>query len=151
VDNAINSALGSLGLIDPESANAPVGVMRVNELQRLADVIDGLSNTSWIAEDAGRPIAYRYGRVVVPGTISGAAWADRDNEYITHGFTMDGSTSPGSCPINCTNNNEIYAFHPGGAHMLLGDGAVRLIPDTTSIRIIGRLLTRAAGEPLQVP
>ena len=59
VDNAINTALYSMGLIDAASYNSPVGVMRVNELQRFADITDGLSNTSWIVEDAGRPFLYR--------------------------------------------------------------------------------------------
>lgn len=151
VDNNISSALGSLGLIDPQSASAPQGVMRVNELQRFADVIDGLANTSWLAEDASRPTRYRFGRVKVSGFVSGAAWADRDNEYNTHGYTPDGSASPGPCPINCNNDNEIYSFHPGGAHLLIGDGSVRLVAETTDMRVIGRLLTRAGGEALQMP
>lgn len=151
VDNNISSALGSLGLIDPQSASAPQGVMRVNELQRFADVIDGLSNTSWLAEDASRPTRYAFGRVKVSGFVSGAAWADRDNEYLTHGYTQDGSASPGPCPINCNNDNEIYSFHPAGAHLLIGDGSVRLVAETTDMRVIGRLLTRAGGEALQVP
>ena len=46
--------------------------------------------------------------------MSGSGWANRDNEYITHGFTYDGVNSPGPCPVNCTNNNEVYSFHPGG-------------------------------------
>jgi len=113
--------------------------MRVNELQRFADVIDGLSNTSWLAEDASRPTRYRFGRVMVSGYVSGAAWADRDNEYITHGYAPDGSASPGPCPINCNNDNEIYSFHPAGAHMLIGDASVRLVPETTRFAEYGPL------------
>jgi prepilin-type processing-associated H-X9-DG protein len=52
------------------------------------------------------------------------------------------------CAINCTNNNEIYAFHPGGAMCLLGDGSVRFIAEIISIRVIGRLLTAAGREPV---
>jgi prepilin-type processing-associated H-X9-DG protein len=76
---------------------------------------------------------------------------DSDNAYTTHGFTPDGTSSPGPCPINCSNDNELFSFHPGGAHVLLGDGSVRLVPETTDIRVIGRLLTRAGGEALQMP
>ena len=125
--------------------------MRVNELQRFADVLDGLSNTACIGEDAGRPTAYRFGRAIASGTVTGAAWADRNNEYVTHGYSPDGSVTPGPCPINCTNDNEIYSFHPGGAHLLFADATVRFVSQSTDIRVIGCLLTRAAGEASQMP
>ena len=153
VDNAINSALRSGAYAPPNNliddlggaAVSYLGVMRVNEFQRIADMLDGTSNTIFICEDAGRPARYRAGKAV-SGTVSGAGWADRDNEYITHGFTADGVSSPGPCPINCTNDNEIYGFHPNGAVCVLGDGSARLISQNTSIRVVGRLITRAGGE-----
>ncbi len=145
VNNQIYTALGPLGLIDPATQAAPHGVMRINQLQGFAQIVDGSSNTMWICEDAGRPTRYRR-RSVFSGHITGAGWADRDNAYWTHGYTQDGVNFPGACAINCTNANEIYAFHPGGAMCLLGDASVRLVGDTVEIRIIGRLLTAAAGE-----
>jgi type II secretory pathway pseudopilin PulG len=148
VDNAINSALGPLGLIDADSQARPQGVMRVNSLQSFSDITDGSSNTMWICEDAGRPMRFQGKKPVPGGSFSGAPWADRDNEYITHGYTTDGTASPGLCPINCTNNNEIYSFHPGGAMCLLGDGSVRFVAETVSIRIVGRLLTAGGKEPV---
>jgi prepilin-type N-terminal cleavage/methylation domain-containing protein len=148
VNNRINPALGPLGLFDPESQARPNGIMRVNLLQAFSDIIDGTSNTMWICEDAGRPRLFQKKGTSSSNNVSGAGWADRDNEYITHGYTNDGLTTPGPCPINCTNNNEIYAFHPGGAMCLLGDGSVRFIAETVSIRIIGRLLTATAREPV---
>jgi len=151
VNNAINANLGPLNLIDDASENSPHGVMRVNELQRFADIIDGTSNTFWIAENAGRPGLYRRGRLVNGSTISGSSWADRDNEYITHGFSNDGVSSPGPCAINCSNNNEIYSFHSAGSMVVFGDGSVRLLASNTEMRVVGALITRAAGETVQVP
>jgi prepilin-type N-terminal cleavage/methylation domain-containing protein len=152
VDNAINQGLYSLLWIDDASAASPEGVMRVNELQRFGDIKDGLSNTMWIFEDAGRPQLWLTGhKQGTSNTVSGGGWTDRDNEFITHGFTYTGLNSPGKCPINCTNNNEIYSFHPGGALGVVGDGAVRFLSDTTDIRVVGRLLTRRAGEVVEVP
>ncbi|WP_425614264.1 DUF1559 domain-containing protein [Anatilimnocola sp. NA78] len=150
VNNAISAALLGAGLIDAQTAASPQGVMRVNEFQRLADITDGTSNTFWIAENAGRPGLYRTGHKLVSGTtISGAGWTDRDNEYITHGFSLDGATSGGACPINCTNNNEIYGFHPAGAMVIFGDGAIRMLSANTPIRVVGALLTRSGGETTQ--
>lgn len=138
--------LFALGLIDAETNRARVGMMRLNQLQTFADCLDGLTNTFWVAEDGGRPQLYRYGRKRIQGTVSGAGWADRENEYIIHGYSNDGVTSTGPCPLNCTNNNEIYSFHPQGAHVLMGDASVRILPQTTPMRLVGRLVTRQAFE-----
>ena len=148
-NNAINSALLALGLIDQESFDNRNGVMRVNELCRFANITDGLSNTLVIAEDAGRPGRYRTGGKKISGTQSDGGWANRDNEYITHGYTGDGNSSPGPCSINCTNNNEIYAFHSGGAMILMGDASVPFLAANTDMHVVGRLITRQGGEALQ--
>jgi prepilin-type N-terminal cleavage/methylation domain-containing protein len=144
-------ALNPLGLIDggTNGAKAPRGAMPVNVVRPLADLLDGTSHTMAIAEDAGRPRLYRKGQKLVPGsTVSGAGWADRDNEYILHGFTADGVSAPGPCAINCTNNNEIYSFHPGGALAAFCDGSVHYIKQAVGTRVVGRLVTVAGGEPV---
>ena len=80
------------------------------------------------------------------GRFSGGGWADREAEYITHGFTSDGTTSPGPCAINCTNNNEIFAFHSGGANIVFGDASVRFVSTSVSIRTVSAMITRMGGE-----
>jgi prepilin-type N-terminal cleavage/methylation domain-containing protein len=137
-----------LGLIDAQTNSRRVGMMRVNELQTFADCLDGLTNTFWITECAGRPARYNAGRIRAPGTVSGAGWADRENEYIVHGFSYDGLTSTGPCPLNCTNANEIYSFHPNGAHVIMGDGSVRLLPNQTPMRLVAAMVTRQAFEAM---
>ncbi len=47
---------------------------------------------------------------------------------------------------NCTSNNEIYAFHPGGANMLFADGSVHFLKESTDPRVVVYLITRAGGE-----
>lgn len=149
LNNAIEATnLFNLGLIDAKSKAAPYSVMKVNECQPLSEVLDGLSNTMAVCEDAGRSKAYRAGGKLFSGTISGAPWADFENYYITHGYNDSGSASPGPCAINCNNNNEIYAFHPAGAHCLFLDGSVRLLQKSISMRVVGALLTKKGGEPL---
>jgi len=152
VNNAINRSLYALRVIDEQSYRNPYGVMRVNQLQRFADIDDGLSNTMWIFEDAGRPIHWLANHTM--GTrrnISGTGWANRHNEYITHGYNFSGTGSPGACAINCTNNNEIYSFHINGAQGIVGDGSVRFVSEAVEMRVIGRLLTRQAGEIVELP
>lgn len=150
VNNGVNQALYGLQLIDHGTYENPRGVMRVNELQRFADIKDGLTNTMWIYEDAGRPqlwlAKHQRGN---SSTVTGAAWADRDAEYILHGYTLDGLRVPGPCAVNCTNNNEIYGFHPGGAMGVAGDGSVHFISELVNIRIVARLITRAGNELIE--
>jgi len=151
VNNGVATRLYGYGAIDELTYRNYRGVMRVNELQRFADIQDGLSNTTWIQEDAGRPFEYIAGHQRGNRTnITGAAWADRDNEYILHGYNYKG-TGAGPCAINCSNNNEIYGFHPGGAMALLGDGSVRFLSETIETRIIAAMITRNAGERIQLP
>jgi hypothetical protein len=56
---------------------------------RVADMTDGTSNTPLLHGDARRPSPYRVGR-----RVSGAAGADRENEFITHGFTRTWRPTP---------------------------------------------------------
>lgn len=45
---------------------------------------------------------------------------------------------------------EVYAFHPGGANAVLGDGSTRLLSEEIDIRVFARLVTRAGGEVASV-
>ena len=62
------------------------------------------------------------------------------------GSTPDGATKPGPCAINCTNDHEVYSFHPGGANAVFADGSVHFLKASLDIRIFARLATRAGGE-----
>ncbi len=113
----------------------------------IASVTDGLSNTILIAEDAGRLDLYRVGKKVSAGPVSGGAWADYASEYYVHGFSNDGATiNGGACVINCTNDNEIYSFHTGGALSLRGDGSVFFLKASTSPQVLVAAISRAGGE-----
>jgi prepilin-type processing-associated H-X9-DG protein len=101
----------------------------------------------WICEDAGRPQLFRANHQRI-GTsrASGASHIDRDNEYILHGYNAAGTSHPGPCHINCTNDNEMYSFHPAGAMVLMGDGSVRLLSTNAQFKIVAAMLTKGGGE-----
>jgi prepilin-type N-terminal cleavage/methylation domain-containing protein len=142
------TGLNPLGLLDPGTAAVSGhGVMKVNEMIRFAEITDGLSNTFWLDECAGRPKRYRRGLKLVSGLQSGNASAYSDaNEHIIHGATPTGSPQTGPFAINATNEDEMYAFHPAGAMAGFGDGSVRFLMETIDMKIAAAMVTRGGGE-----
>ena len=144
----IDTRLVDLGLVD-RAANYQ-GVLTKNYLTRLADITDGASQTILVTEHAGRPKLWRAGRPV-PGIYAiVAAWVGWTFTF-GQGSTPDGATKPGPCAINCTNDREVYSFHPGGANAVFADGSVHFLKASIDIRIFARLVTRAGGEVATIP
>jgi prepilin-type N-terminal cleavage/methylation domain-containing protein/prepilin-type processing-associated H-X9-DG protein len=138
-----DAELARRGLIDPAASYE--GAFQINRTTRLADILDGTSNTILMAECAGRPQLWQ-GRKQVPNVwLSGGPWASR-NLLWCKGSTPDGSAPYGPCAINCTNDREVYSFHSGGANVAFADGSVRFLSADLSIRVFARLVTRAGGE-----
>jgi prepilin-type processing-associated H-X9-DG protein len=141
-------------LIDIAAYNNPFGAIYGNQIGGLQQITDGTSNTILLCEDAGRPIKYVSGpKPASPAynSVTGARWADDENYFHLHGAKMDGSGSAGPCGINCHNDNEIFAFHPGGANTLFCDGSVRFLLKTMEQRILAALITRSAGDTATQP
>lgn len=147
VMNSIFAALKGMNLVDDASADGFTGMMQTNTVDTFARCQDGLSNTMWTVENAGRPTRYVSGWKTVTGSdLTGSAWIDPQNQISLNGTDFTGTNSFGPCAINCTNNNEIYSFHPNGAMVVMGDNAVRFLPSNTSMRVVARLVTAQAGE-----
>jgi prepilin-type N-terminal cleavage/methylation domain-containing protein len=150
VNNAISADLrdgAGAGYTDDLGPPGPIyrGVMQGNKVCRVNQITDGTSNTLVVAEDAGRPQRYFRSKPMT-AAVSGGAWADRDNEYITHGWQYNTDASAGPCAVNCSNDNEMYSFHYSGCSIVLADGTVRFLRDDVNIRIVGRLITMSGGE-----
>lgn len=123
------------------------GIMMRERYTRVRDVSDGLSNTILVAECAGRPQLWRIGRPVLnKKTAEGNGWADPNCGFSLSGTNANGAGSGGLCVVNCTNDSEIYSFHPSGANVVFGDGSVRFIQQTIQPEILGGLCTRAGKE-----
>jgi prepilin-type processing-associated H-X9-DG protein/prepilin-type N-terminal cleavage/methylation domain-containing protein len=139
----IDTRLVDFGLVDP-AANYK-GVLSDNYLARFADVTDGASQTLLVTECAGRPKLWRAGRPISGGYVSGGVWVSGTLMF-GQGSTHDGATKLGPCAINCTNDKEVYSFHPGGANAVFADGSVHFLNAGLSMRVFARLVTRAGGE-----
>lgn len=132
----------------------------------IAAISDGTSNTMMCVEDSGRPQIYVLGKATTSTTKDGWGWADIQAGYSLDGTTADGLTTgkadcvvpsgpctmtkptTGTAPygVNMTNDSEMYAFHVGGAHVLMCDGSVRFISANIAASTLGALATRNTGD-----
>jgi prepilin-type N-terminal cleavage/methylation domain-containing protein len=160
-DYAVDDGVGS-GWMDANNVPHPAGVdtrglLHGNVAPPIATITDGTSNTIMVSEDAGRPQYWLNGRLIPDGTPcaslgngesgntiytnegSGWGWADYNSEFYTDG---DGSRQH----TNWSSNNEVYAFHPGGANHVFADGSVHFIKATTAPSVFVWLISPAGGE-----
>jgi len=126
----------------PFSYNSGTTIREMN----WASVTDGLSNTIFYIEDAGRNDEYVARKRLTGANAVGGAWSDEAAEFGFQGCTPPNDTRPGLTVMNCTNDGEPYSFHPGGINVGMCDGSVRFIAETISIRNFARLITAQGGE-----
>lgn len=159
VGTQLNAALPPARRInDPRNC----GVLQ-RRSSKLAEITDGLSNTILVVECAGRPNLYQNGRLVADGTTpktwsgsrsvtrpfpTGGVWASHNKGFLIDGAQGDGNTAirPGTCGINCSNDNEVYSFHTGGSNVLLTDGSVRFLSASLAIEELAAMVSRNGGE-----
>ena len=128
----------------PKADGTFLGVLGHNIHRQITDVTDGSSNTILLAEDAGRNQVWAMGKFVGSSGATGA-WANPGTEIDINGFNPVTMSAPGPCGVNCTNNNEVYAFHPGMANALFTDGSVRTLKAGLDVNILLRLADRDDG------
>ena len=119
-----------------------------SKAKRVADIFDGTSNTIMISESAGRPLLY-IERQLQEDQIPSGGWGHHESFYALDGSVAGTVDGPGDCVINCHNDRETFAFHPGGANHSITDGSVRFVSDTVSSRAYAALVT-SDGESTSV-
>jgi hypothetical protein len=126
--------------IKPLLAADPVNASRV------AEVIDGTTKTLLLCESAGRPDFF-IGRVKQTSKqLNDGGWGHHENDYGLDGaVSKTNNASPGNCVINAHNDNETYAFHPGGATHVMVDGSVKFLSEDITPTIYAALITEAGS------
>jgi prepilin-type N-terminal cleavage/methylation domain-containing protein len=161
-----NSAVWTaLGMNYPGNENIN-GVLTANRQTRMAEVLDGLSNTLLVGESGNRHegwvISRKYADSSTPGWLVRGAWASESNNIVCAGTAgpivfpppnpLKVSTAaqvPGAVSINGWNQGELYSFHAGICNVTLGDGSVRNLSATISLKALQKLAARADGMPLE--
>lgn len=101
--------------------NPPKGILIHDTMIRIADVLDGTSNTLIVAEDT--------------------AWGD--GQWINGRNVFDQAFAINAAPKF---ENDIRSDHPGGANAARADGSVSFLPESTELFVLGAICSRADGE-----
>lgn len=109
------------GLLPPVNIQLPGNYRRQGV--SYGEIRDGASQTIVVMEDADRPAE------------EGGMWANGHNC-----FAHDNG------PVNADPSNELFSRHPGGAHVLFGDGSTRFLSESIDLAAIGGFSTRHGGE-----
>ena len=135
------------------------------------DVTDGLTNTLMMYESAGRAHWYVYNEREPGGAASpqmyvgyGAVWGEEREAwtsnvlgtYLAPSLVTPASTPGGEPTVTLFAGSEIvnvtnfysapYSFHPGGLHLLLGDGSARYISENINVDTLWSMSSCAGGE-----
>ncbi|MBX9678207.1 MAG: DUF1559 domain-containing protein [Gemmataceae bacterium] len=149
------------------------GILTKSGTVAIADVTDGTSNTIFVAESGGRPFLYRNGVKVnsnyKAAGVNGGGWCRPASDLWLIGTSKGGTAVGGPVTVNANNgfdhggsyplavgtpalgpdpSGAIYAFHSGGANILLSDGSVRFLDEQIAPGTIAALVTRAGGETI---
>jgi prepilin-type N-terminal cleavage/methylation domain-containing protein/prepilin-type processing-associated H-X9-DG protein len=122
-----------------------VGGERIEYRITPAHVRDGLSNSMLLFEDAGRGDLYREGQLVEPGGAPDGEWASHKAYFVIEEHCRRTQL------MNCTNRDEVYGFHPGGANFLFADGSVHRLFASIDPETFVSLFTRHAGDVARLP
>ncbi len=100
------------------------------------------------------------GGEIGPAPQGGGGWADPLNYIATNGADPSGTAiaagggfmgmpaAPWSCPDGCSNDSEIFSFHPGGSNMCFGDGSVHFIATGLTMAQMQVLLARDSSDAI---
>ncbi len=174
----LTGGLGSTPIVPYRNKLSRVDGALKSPLTRMAEFGDGTSNTILLAEVAGRDASFvsnyaesyyngagpgptrnvpgfgtagrRFWRWAEPHCATGVTgvvnnkgmpWHEASNYQTAPGLLMTAGNK-------ARNNQSIFSFHPGGANVLMGDGSVRFLKESTGVVVLRSLTSLRGGEIL---
>lgn len=122
---------------------------------KVSEILDGTSNSIGLVEDSGRNETMSASRYIDPIDNQPRRfwrWSEPDtsagiSKPVNNNHTPMGG--PATCPWSthdCGPNNEIFSFHPGGAHVIFLDGHVAFLRKELTPQNLRMLVTSKSGE-----
>ncbi len=126
---------------------------------RFREITDGLSRTLAFVEEAGRQQRFFMGRPLgdsAPGgaTILNAFYGDWNTARHARGLSGVSEADPqqaGCSVVNVLNDDNPYAFHPGGVDVVMGDGRVTFLASEIDATVFAAIVSRDGGEAVDGP
>jgi hypothetical protein len=126
---------------------------------RFREITDGLSRTLAFVEQAGRQQRFFMGRPLgdsAPGgaTILNAFYGDWNTARHARGLSGASAADPqqaGCSVVNVLNDDNPYAFHPGGVGAVMGDGSVTFVANEIDATVFAALVSRDGSESVSLP
>ncbi len=124
------------------------GIFYVRSRTRLADVVDGLSNTIFVSEvpDSGGDAMGGFSAGADrKAMFSGGADSNPPTEMSEFLIAAEGND-----PINGGAEEAAGSWHTGGAQFAMGDGSVQFLSENMDMKTYQALSTRAEGEVVSI-
>jgi prepilin-type N-terminal cleavage/methylation domain-containing protein len=126
---------------------------------RFHEITDGLSRTLAFVEEAGRQRRFFMGRPLGDSALGGATilnafYGDWNTARHARGLSGESEADPqqaGCSVVNVLNDDNPYAFHPGGAGAVMGDGRVTFMPNEIDATVFAALVSRDGSEAVAGP
>ena len=131
-------------------AHDELGVMLITRAVRIADIIDGTSNTIMVMEassyETGTPKTYDNGSWIVGTSIFRKTRAPIN--YKPDCAHFNSGAFDWSCSQCSAYQYEARSRHPSGCNALFADGSCRFISQTVNMDALAAAITRARGETI---
>ena len=144
--------------VHPRGSRLPCALLGSGP-RTIAAITDGTSNSIAIAEMAGRgdymPPSPKTINALNPIGRRFWAWAEPDNGYNVDQLINNNSSPAGGPPeapwtrLNCGPNEETFAFHTGGANVVLCDGSSHFLNENINGGVFRAIMSISGGEILQ--
>jgi len=150
---AMSSYVANFGPPDLDDAQEQRdGVFSRNSATKMADILDGLSNTLFVGERENGPFrnGASHGNHFEYETTWAGAVRDVDDPTDDHGHMV--LFQSGHAPNSpASDDRDVSAPHAQIAHFGMGDGSTHAIAETIDFALYQALSTRAGGEPVPRP
>jgi prepilin-type N-terminal cleavage/methylation domain-containing protein len=126
---------------------------------RFREITDGLSGTLAFVEQAGRQRRFFMGRPLGDSAPGGAIilnsfYGDWNTARHARGLSGKSEADPqqaGCSVVNVLNDDNPYAFHPGGVGAVMGDGRVTFMANEIDATVFAALVSRDGSEAVAGP